>query len=669
MYYLQMMLAILALAGIALLIWNLLQTNLMESMVLASASVVVVLFLSSYVGSFQYGFCLLVGISVLGIFLFLLRLLLRGRASDFGKEAFPPAFVMLLVVYIVSMFLMKHDFIQHVDELHYWAAAVKYMLVNDRLPIYDDFIGGIENAHASGLFILFFQKFTGYCEGAMYAASGLLAWIGFLLPFHEHSWKDWKKTAVYIGMISVAMYSLYVYGMKSLYVDAATAAWSGGLAVWWMHRTKKKSDWAVLLSGLVMLYYLKPYVGFLMVVCLAVFVFVHAIFVERDKDGKRSRTFVKGSILFCLFILAASLVTTKILLTIEPYVPSAEEQEAAADSREAGSEEPQWMIAGRKVSENFATRITVVGLSTDKIKGATASFFTKCFGMPLSPRSNWAIAFVPFIAIMLMLCHMLGELYGEAAKYRVLKCWLFSFALYYAAVLYFAYLLVFTHDIGSEARSANRYFSICGIVVFVFVLGELFQKKKAVNGGKWRYLLAVLVTFFVLGLNEKFIPTQTALAPENVPNYEELQKARLGAEQVDTLTKDDDKIYYICQYPGETISKAEAYNAMVLYQLQNKVSNYIQAPWKFTEEDMGIVGIEEVYAPLDGLPLYCKMENCNYVWIHMSDQYLRDTLPQRLQCDPIIDNGFYKVVYDDAKIPVGLELVTTVYDNIEESAY
>ena len=87
-------------------------------------------------------------------------------------------------------------------------------------------------AFATSLFHLFFQKFTGYSEQGMYVSSFLLMWIGFLLPFSEYTRKDWKKLVFYIVLVYIALFSLYTYGVKSLYVDVPTAARAGGLAEW-----------------------------------------------------------------------------------------------------------------------------------------------------------------------------------------------------------------------------------------------------------------------------------------------------------------------------------------------------------------------------------------------------------------------------------------------------
>ena len=42
--------------------------------------------------------------------------------------------LMLFGVFFSCLFLYYNDFIQHTDEFHQWAAAVKYMLEKDKLP-------------------------------------------------------------------------------------------------------------------------------------------------------------------------------------------------------------------------------------------------------------------------------------------------------------------------------------------------------------------------------------------------------------------------------------------------------------------------------------------------------------------------------------------------------
>ena len=50
-----------------------------------------------------------------------------------------------------------------------------------------------------------------------------------------------KKVLLYIAILFVAIYSLYTYGTKSLYVDVPMAAWAGGLAGWWIDTEKTKT--------------------------------------------------------------------------------------------------------------------------------------------------------------------------------------------------------------------------------------------------------------------------------------------------------------------------------------------------------------------------------------------------------------------------------------------
>ena len=127
----------------------------------------------------------------------------------------------------------------------------------------------------------------------MYVSSFLLMWIGFLLPFSEYTWKDWKKLVFYIVLVYIALFSLYTYGVKSLYVDVATAAWAGGLAGWWINRKKKKQNALIVVAGMVMIHFFKASAGLLMAVLVGMFMLSQSFLVEKGVAAKESgRKFV-----------------------------------------------------------------------------------------------------------------------------------------------------------------------------------------------------------------------------------------------------------------------------------------------------------------------------------------------------------------------------------------
>ena len=244
MYFIEMLSAFFVLCGVVLFFRNVLRVNMGEGMFLSVPLIALFFSLSSMAGTFTYGLYGIFAVSAVGFILCLAQAIRRKRSAGtaaVSASILSPVFICLFLLYLFWLVILYNDFIQHIDELHQWAAAVKYMLTRDQMPTGGDFIGGEGHyAFATSLFHLFFQKFTGYNEQTMYVSASLLMWIGFLLPFSDCERKDWKKIAVYTGIMYIALFTLYSQGSKSLYVDLPTAAWAGGLAGWWMNRRKKE---------------------------------------------------------------------------------------------------------------------------------------------------------------------------------------------------------------------------------------------------------------------------------------------------------------------------------------------------------------------------------------------------------------------------------------------
>ena len=259
----------------------------------------------------------------------------------------------LLLLYMFWLVIYHNDLIQHVDEFHEWAAAVKYMLKHDKMPTGGDFIGGGDQyGFASSAFLLFFQKITGYSEQNMYVASSLLTFIGILLPFSNYKKKDLKKIVIYVGIIYIALFSLYVYGTKSLYVDMPTAAWAGGLAGWWINRKpqKRKTNWLILLTGMVTLHFMKQSQGLLMALFVLLFVLTYTWMIEKERiytSHALQRLRISTGILCILVIIGTAGVVGLVseIKPIEKTAVSEDGQSYAVTSYEImGKELPQGVV-------------------------------------------------------------------------------------------------------------------------------------------------------------------------------------------------------------------------------------------------------------------------------------------------------------------------------------
>lgn len=670
MYFLEMIAAFLVLCGVALFFRNLLRTDMGEGMLLSVPLIALFFFLSSMTGTFVYGLYGILAVSMAG-FVLCAVFLVRARHSEKiaavrRAPVFSPVILCLFFLYLFWLVILYHDFIQHIDELHQWAAAVKYMLNKDQMPTGVDFIGGGgQYAFGTSLFHLFFQKFTGYNEQTMYVSASLLMWIGFLLPFSGYEGKDWKKIAVYAGIMYIALFTLYSQGSKSLYVDLPTAAWAGGLAGWWTNRRKKKADYLVAASGLLMLHFFKASAGLLMAVFVLIFMLLYTFFVERrDLELEtEKKKMIRSAVLACALVVAGSVGLVGAAACIRAYEPrldAAEQQLTDASTFDVQDEAvaPQgqrWEIAGVKLPDKVSDMINIVKLSGEKIKKTTGAFLTKSFGDPLAPRSNWKIGFVPFLFLLLILLKAGGVVNGECGKGMFYMLYGLFISLAYSAVLYFSYLFMFAYELSVELRSSRRYFSICCIYLLILALTELFKNREKEMDTMRRIVLAAVGVFFLLGINDKFIPNVTALDKENTAGYKKLNSTQKQIEKINSIIDENDRVYYICQYNGEDLSGAELYNASALYYLETQVSNYLAEPWKFTEDGCNI-RLEEYPASLSDFPGLLSQGGYTYVWILRSDNYLKENLPLVFECEDIGSKGLYKVNYVNS-VAVGLELV------------
>lgn len=670
MYFIEMLAVFFVLSGLALFFRNILRVNMGEGMMLSVALIALFFSLSSIAGTFSYGFYGILAVSAVGIVLCLVqamraKCLMKAEAIQ-RDVIFSPVFLCLFFLFLFWLVILYHDFIQHIDELHQWAAAVKYMLTRDLMPTGSDFLGGGgQYAFATSLFHLFFQKFTGYNEQTMYVSASLLMWIGFLLPFSACGRKDWKKIAVYTGIMYIALFTLYSQGSKSLYVDLPTASWAGGLSGWWMNRKKKKADYLIAGSGLIMLHFFKASAGLLMAMFVLIFMLLYTFVAERrDLNNETTKKkMVYGAAATYLLVIMGSVGLLGIAASIRPYEVETTVTEELADpgsslerQEEAMPAQPQrWQIAGVKLPDRVSDIINTVKLSGEKIKKTAGAFLTKSFGDPLAPRSNWDVGFVPLLLLLLLLLKAGGIINGQGGKGTFYVLYGVFVSLTYSAALFFSYLFMFAYELSVDLRSSRRYFSICCIYLFILALTVLLQRERKEKETMRQYVLAAVAVFFALGINDKFIPNVTALDKENTAGYNKLSNTQKQIKKINSVIGVDDKVYYICQYDGKDLSDAELFNASALYYLESQVSNYLAEPWKFTEDGCNI-RLEEYDISLADLPALLAQGGYTYLWILRSDDYLEENLPTVLDCEDVGGKSLYRIEYVDG-VAAGLELV------------
>lgn len=643
----MMIMAFLIVTGIALLYMSVLQMNMGEGMICSAASMMVLLFLSAFIANtFRYGMLGIYLLSGIGAVCFVIRWIRKKN----GQLLFTGIVVwgILACLFVVCLVIYHNDFIQHTDEFHLWAALVKYMKEKDRLPIGNDFIAGPGQIYlSSSLFIAFFQIFAGYNEGNMYVASTLLTFIGLLLPLSGYKKKEWKKVVFYVAMMYVAIFSLYLYATKTLYVDMMTVAWAGGLAGWWLNRDKNKKNLIIIPTVIAALVFMKPSSGLLMAVYVTLFIIGHHMLIEKrliQKSGAVKKINLITGIL-CALVLAGSVGIIGLIGQIHT-----QKQQIVENGQE--TVKTAYMIGDKELPESISQRVELYSISMNKVKKTMGTFITYAFGNPLGSRSSLKLAFVPFMILLLILLSLFGELNQRQREVAFYRNYLIFMSLSYCAVLFFSFITMFGYELSVTVRGMSRYLAVCAVFWFIIVLVLFFQNNIVHRVKLQKYLMCALFLVFLSGLNNKYIPNTTALDKQNVIGYEDIMSAKEQSEAVKSVLQENDRVYFIYQIaanqePGD----ADLITSPVMYYLDIQISNYGVEPWRFYEGGCNIA-IEDVDTMgIQNLPDLLTAGGYTYLWIYRSNNYLRDELPNVLNNDgDSVEAGLYKVVYEDGRV-------------------
>lgn len=651
----MMLPAFLILVGVVCFYCMILKVNMGEGTFLSASTVMLLLVLSSCMfHTFQYGMYAMYVLAVIGAVLLVIAFFQRKKKKKQLRGS--GALLILFLLYLIWLILYHNDFIQHIDEFHEWAAAVRYMLLHDKMPTGYDFIGGGgQYGFATSLFLLFFQKLSGYSEQNMYVASSLLTFIGFLLPFSGYEKKDLKKVWIYVGILYIGLYSLYSYGTKSIYVDMPTAAWAGGLAGWWMNRNpqKKKSNVLILLTGMITLHFMKQSQGLLMAVFVLLFAITYTCVIESKAIQKAYM--LKRIRIIAIILGVLTMVGTAGIIGVVSQIQTVETVQVLEDGQESVKVSYEFM--GKELSMGAANWVQIYTLNGEKAKETLKSFLKNAMGAVLAGKSNLKLAFVPFIGLLLILVTIYGDLYEKKREACFFRAYMIVMAAVYCAVLYLSFVLMFTYALSVDVKSSPRYFSGCAVYLMVIVMTLLLGREEIQKKTALKYVLCGVGAMFLYGINTKYIPNMTALDKDDVGGFENIMAARQQSDQIKDIIGSEERVYYIYQVGENTFSQSEYVNAPALYYMDTQISNYMGEPWRFTEtgSNVGLELREDI--TLQNLPELLENGGYQYVWLYMSDKYLSQNLPDILNFpDGEINNGLYRVIYEDGHA-TGLEYV------------
>ena len=663
------MLAYLILTGCGLLMGRLVKLRLAEGMALAVALVDLVLFLCGLGGHFSAGIMILGVLGAAGFVLALMMDLKKKRKFEVASVYY----VMLTLLFLGSLVICYGDFIWHIDEFHLYAASPKYMLETGRLPFSAGYIEGARGVLPVSLFLLYFQKFTGYNEGMMYTASALLTWIGLYLPFagaserhgrsgerrgksggrdtegekaREHAW---LTILLYTSILYIGIYSLYVYGTKNLYVDLPTIAWAGGLAAWRLGagRMPMGKRAAVAVPVLVMVCLFKPHIGLLLAALAVLFMITEEarsrqIFSRREGRGSSGKRYLRvlplAAAAFIILAFAACLVFA--------YNAS-------------GSLGGMRLFLGNAAS-----------VFKGRAKPVTIAYITALVGNSLSNRSELKLT-LPVMSLIILAVFLVGaEFRGEKKRGRVYLVYGAAAAVIYLAALYGAFLFIFSYEESVKVVGISRYLTCLILFLLVIALVWFLGEGKGSPAGlraetAFRirlYGALALLIFLSTGLDRDYIPNMTALNKAKAAGYEDIKRTREQAKEIKKVLKNDGRVYILNQSGDNEFPTNTA-----LYYLGGAVNNYIHEPWRFTEDGASIRVREDETVSVADFPQMLRDGHYGYVWIYTADKYLKKALPEVMAVDAEIGDGcLYEVAYDEGGEAAGLAKVMDLPDEFAE---
>ena len=581
----------------------------MEGMFMATLTVVILLHITTMIRVSFLGVFILVITAVAGYVLTtglsLGQLVLKKHNSV--QRIFNSgigAYIALAVIFLVSMFVNYGDYIRNIDELHLWALVPKYMLEHGRLPIK---AWRLDQNLGTCYFNYFFQAIAGYNEGMMYASAALLHWIGFLLPFGNSKKTNKENLALYCLIMYIALYSVYFYGNKNLYVDIPVAAFAGGVIAWLATNRKTSIQKRIILvvPALLVIYDFKKSVGWLMDLFIILFLVLTLLY---DRGTTEGRTYGKNLVKTLLIMING--IYTVIIILLYLMLES------------GGSHFLLSFFAGDQIAE--------AGMSQDKVALTLQSYINDVFGKAFTQGKSTLNMTLIYLIIV---CSAIMFLYIKNAadeRYASL-CLSYSLTIVYiyTTAMFFGFLLSASFETSTETVASQRYMAIIGIVFLIIALSGMLTRR--LKSEKMQvYVSLFLIVFFSFGINENYLTDTTFWNQKHTGRYYEIKEIQREAEAIKGIVDPEDQVYFLNQN-GNFMDEI-AVNA-ARYYLDSQISDYRGVPWQFTQAGCIIVANEYYSKTVEDLPEYLKDGKFEYLWIFKEDSYIRTKLPEVFQMD------------------------------------
>lgn len=607
-----------------------------EGVALGIMSVMLVIFFVGLLGSTRPAVYLLYAMAAAGILLYALDFPKSREIAKPRRSFFTPGILLFAAAFVYAMAAFRNGKILHIDEIKQWVPSVQYMFAHNTLPYGPDLIGQASTFAITAPFHYFFVQLTGFVEGNLFVSNFLLTAGAVILPLSGNTWKDWKRSLCYGGIVFLSFSFLYTEPYWSMMVDQAVALWAGALIAWGLFHRIEGGRWALLAACLLTIGMMKSLVGALFALIALLGLAIRWLF--SGEEGWKAQ----------LKSLGQKIKKPKnwlvILLVAAPFLLS--------------------FIWGRYISSGTAAGGGVaVARAASSMRSSLKSMLRYLFepvqGMHYT-GFHLNVSYVTFMAAGGILFWAVWRSLKKGALRREYGALAVVYELGYIAyfgIIFYAYSTIFAAYEGETAASVVRYFSMYMMLGWLPMLIPLFhggaerQVRESSRAGN-RIIAVVLCLSLVLGLQGDF----SARAIVGYQKSDEIYKLREDLEikepKVRELVGDEGNIYMIHQqsYFRTTGYARYLFGKRLLAAAPMAFSpdeiNRIREPLSVNQDHNINYSVYEVPKALEQL-------EAEYLWVYSTDEFVTRSFRQMFGVT-IEDGEIYRIHQENGNITLEL---------------
>lgn len=597
-----------------------------ESLAMAIMGILILIYITGIAGDVRAALCIVYAAALIGgIQLLSNRKLLwkKDKNVTSRRSFFSPAVIFFIIAFAYAAVAFSGVLLHNWDELAQWGKAANYMIDRNRLAYGEGFDGAEVLISSTTFFHYFIAKpastILGQIDESQYYVSNFILWFSaVLLPLAGTTWKEVKKTAVYVVIIFASMTFLFIQPYYNIYCDQACAMWTGGLIAWQMFG--KKSRWSSVLT-LMILWNVSLFRSMVGPMFAAVAVLAIAIYnfvcggsslkerLEAVKERYRIKDYIYG-----------------FLMAVMPFLATV-----------------IWSVF---VGQNALIRSGATVNYEDRFRLTLQSAIQKIFVSVSSKESFAKVSYFTFFVFACVICVILcrrflkGRL-QEACKW-IYGLYLVGFACYWVVLIY-AYMTVFGYADSISTGSIERYFSdymMLGVIPLIFPFfmdGQkrvMQQNRNAVRIG--RFMPAVLLVFVCILVNDGFAGRLTTWYLHKESVYKAREKMVDYANSLKRITGGQGKIYMINQDTDGFAVVAADYEMGT--QLKRSGMPYY---FQDTDEPVDIAGLLET--DIENFPEVLESEGYEYLWVYKKDDFFENYISSNYYLDEIKNGDVYRI--------------------------